>query len=256
MTYFSLRKPDPEPSQEEPGEEGLDEEPDTPEEAGDKPDEEKPEPDRGPILSGIFGPGQWITARFNRDTAIIAHGAAGFSVIYYGGWIAASVITGWLFFVALFIPRDALERWAEAVERHHPGRPRKPPADEAPDTGNRESADPRTALIGWLDDLTRGRSGIHLDELHQALTAHPQLADLKRAEMRAWLDRHGVAVERTLRVGRIAGRSGVSRSTVEALLKTLPPLVESGGLEPLVHASDLRDSPVESGVERGGEHAV
>lgn len=247
MTYFSLRKPDPDPN---PADQETTEETET------EPDQEEPARAHGPIITGILGPGRWITARFNLDTAVIAHVAAVFSIAYYGGWIAVGVIALWVFFVLLFIPRDALEHWAEAVERRHPGRPRKPPAGEAPDTEEQAPADPRRALIGWLDDLTRGRSGIHLDELHQALTRHPELAALKRPQMRAWLDRHGVAVERTLRVGRVAGRSGVSRGTVDALLKALPPLMESGGPEPQVHGSDLHGSPVERSVERGGEHAA
>lgn len=252
MTYFSLRKrePEPEPESDEPDED------EQPEETEDEATEDAPERDHGPIITGLLGPGRWLTARFNLDTAIIAHLLAAFAVVYYQGGIAVGIILAWLVAVLLFIPREALERAAGVIERHHPGRREQAPADVSAATEEQEPADPRRVLIGWLDDLTRGRAGIHLDELHQALTQHPQLAALKRPEMRAWLDRHGVAVERTLRVGRIAGRSGVSRTTVEALLKALPPLAESGVPKPSVHASGLHDSPVESGVERGGEHAV
>lgn len=118
------------------------------------------------------------------------------------------------------------------------------------------AATPQAVLVHWLDRLTRGRAGIHLDELHATLTRHPDLATLTRPQMRAWLDRHHITVDRTLRVGAVAGRSGISRTTVEALLQALPPLPETSPAEPPLHASDLPQSPVESSVEQGGERPV
>lgn len=122
---------------------------------------------------------------------------------------------------------------------------KQPPADA--------QMDPRAVLVHWLDRLTRDRSGIHLDELHQTLIRHPDLGHLKRPEMRAWLDRHHITVDRTLRVGTVAGRSGISRATIEALLQTLSPLPETTTVEPVVHSSDLHRSPAESSMERDGE---
>ena len=137
------------------------------------------------------------------------------------------------------------------------GKPAVEDLEEDPEEAPAErELGPRTVLVYWLDHLTRGRSGIHLDELHQALTRHPGLAHFKRPEMRAWLDRHSITVDRTLRVGEVAGRSGVSRATIEALLKTLSPLPDPSRVDSGVHASDLHGSPVESGVERGGEPCV
>jgi hypothetical protein len=101
----------------------------------------------------------------------------------------------------------------------------------------------RAVVSYWLDALTRGRSGIHLGELHQNLTRHPDLAALKRAEVRAWLDRHRITVDRTLRVDGVPGRSGVSRTTIEALLKALPPPPESSPENPPLSAVDLHKSP-------------
>lgn len=115
----------------------------------------------------------------------------------------------------------------------------------------------RAVVVYWLDTLTRGRSGIHLGELHQTLTRHPDLSGLKRADVRAWLDRHHIAVDRTLRVDGVPGRSGVSRATVEALLRALPPLPESSTENAPLSVVDLRKSPhspLDSpGGERGGE---
>lgn len=116
--------------------------------------------------------------------------------------------------------------------------------------------EPRALLIHWLDRLTRDRAGIHLAELHHTITRHPTSQRLSRAEMRAWLDRHHITVDRTLRVGAVAGRSGVSRATIEALLKEVSPLPETSPTDPLLHASDLHDSPVESASESGGEECV
>jgi hypothetical protein len=254
MTYFNLRKP------------ALESEPEEADEAFDEGAEETVEaPEETPtgvlaaLGAGITGPGRWLTAHTNLDTAIIVQVGAVFSAAYYGGWIAAGVIAAWLGAVLAFIPREYKDRVTAWVEswRHAPDAvPDETAAALKADAEETEPADPHTTLVGWLDELTRGRAGIHLDELHQALTRHPHLAGLKRPEMRAWLDRHQVAVDRTLRVGKLAGRSGVSRATVEALLKALPPLVESGDMNPPVHACDLPDSPMESGMERGGEHAA
>jgi hypothetical protein len=248
VTYFHLRKHEPEDEpgeavEEEPGEEGAADETSAPVGLV------------GALWAGISGPGRWLTARGWPGAAWALYAGSAWAPGFYGGWVAVGVVAGWLAAVLAFMPRGVKDRATARVEGWT--EPRTATPDEPP-PGTEESApaDPHTVLVRWLDNLTRGRSGIHLDELHQALTRHPQLAGLKRSEMRGWLDRHDITVDRTLRVGVVAGRSGVSRATVEALLKGLPPLPESGGVDPLVHASDLRVSPVESGVERGGERAV
>ena len=250
MTYFHLRKRDSEPEPDD----VLDEEA-----GGEEAVEVEASAARtgfgGALWAGVAGPGRWLTARGRADVAWALYVGSPWAVGFYGGWVAAGLIVAWLAAVLLFLPRDFKDRVAARVEGWNEARGAT--LDEAAtDAASGAPADPRTVLIGWLDELTRGLSGIHLDELHQALTRHPQLADLKRPEMRAWLDRHHITVDRTLRVGKLAGRSGVSRASVEALLKGLPPLLESAGQESSVHASDLPGSPVESGLERGGERAA
>ncbi|MFG2404229.1 hypothetical protein ACGFR8_07795 [Streptomyces brevispora] len=134
-----------------------------------------------------------------------------------------------------------------------------PPAAEPPAAEPPAEA-PRTHLLRWLDHLTQDASGIHLDQLHAALTAHPDLAGLTRAQMRVWLNRHEIPVERTLRVGLIPGRSGIARTTVTALLQapsqTLPSPVESAVESAPLHVSDLQESPHSPGVESGVESGV
>lgn len=248
MTYFNLRKREPE---DEP-DEAVEEEP-AEEEAADE--DAAPVGFVGALWAGISGPGRWLTARGWPGAAWALYAGSAWAPGFYGGWVAIGVAAGWLVAVLVFMPRSIKDRAAALVEGWSNPRitvPEEPP----PVVEGGALADPHTVLVRWLDDLTRGRSGVHLDELHQALTQHPELATLKRPEMRAWLDRHHITVDRTLRVGAVAGRSGVSRATVEALLKALPPLPESCAANPLVHASDQHGSPVESGVERGGERAV
>lgn len=248
MTYFNLRKhADPEPEEEA--------EEEQPEEAEAEPEKKKPDKVYGPILTGLLGPGAWISRRIGPGWAWGVHVVAVWAIGYYGDWTAAGIILGWLLAVLAFVPRELKDRIAKWIEGW--GAPRTAAPDEGPADAEEDApVDPRTELIRWLDELTRTRSGIHLKELHQALVRHPQLAHLGRSEMRVWLGRHHITVDRTLRVGDVAGRSGVSRATIEALLKDLPPLAESGGTKPVVHAPELHDSPVETGVERGGEHAA
>ncbi|MGW2444494.1 hypothetical protein [Streptomyces sp. NPDC001675] len=45
-----------------------------------------------------------------------------------------------------------------------------------------------------------------MDELHETLTGHPDLTGLERTQMKAWLDRHHMTVDRNLRLGSVAGR--------------------------------------------------
>ncbi|MFE4329666.1 hypothetical protein ACFRQM_09440 [Streptomyces sp. NPDC056831] len=157
----------------------------------------------------------------------------------------------------------AVAAWCAGAPEKESEKPVEEPVEEAEPEPLPEPLPehPRTHLVRWLDRLTRGTSGIHLDQLHAALTAHPDLADLTRPQMRAWLNRHEIAVERTLRVGNIPGRSGIARATIETLLtaplqtpsEAIPSPVESGVESTPLHASDLHESPhspdVESGVE-------
>lgn len=211
MTYFNLRKRDPEAAP-EPDE--LDENEQS-EEADDEAATDAPKRDHSPIITGLLGPGRWLTARFNLDTAIIAHVAAVFSIVYYGGWTAASVITGWLFFAALFIPREALERWAGAIERlaaaieRRLGSAPKPPASTAP-KGERE------AVRRLLLDLIGEAHGVHLKTVLAHLQEHGQWEGRKVADLRVHLEALGIPVDPKLKVAGVPTR-GVLRTALEAL---------------------------------------
>lgn len=255
MSYFNLRKhdPDDEPDEEPEAVEADDEGAETEAPVSKAPAE--PVGAVGALWAGISGPGRWLTARGRPGVAWLLYAGSAWAPGYYGGWVAVGVPLAWLLAVLAFVPRELKDRITEWIEGW--GAPATAAPDEDPVGAEEDAlADPRMELIRWLDELTRGRSGIHLKELHRALVRHPQLAHLERSEMRVWLGRHNITVDRTLRVGDVAGRSGVSRATIEALLKDLPPLAESGGTKPAVHAPELHDSPVESGVESGGEHAA
>ncbi|MFJ2205988.1 hypothetical protein [Streptomyces microflavus] len=133
------------------------------------------------------------------------------------------------------LPEEVQEEQPEAL----PEEVEEEPVEAAP-------LDPHVALIYWLGDLTRGDTGIHLSRLHELLTSNPGLESLTRREMRAWLDRHQIPVERTIRAGGVEGRSGVTRKAIEALLS--PPLQALSQASPLAHAVQPKRGP-ESGME-------
>ncbi|MFJ2292118.1 hypothetical protein ACIOG7_10455 [Streptomyces sp. NPDC087894] len=134
--------------------------------------------------------------------------------------------------------------WCWAALRAAPRTAAEPAPEEAPgEDDDAPAPDSRAMLIHWLDRLTRGRSGIHLSELHQHLTRDPGLTHLTQAGIRPWLEGHQITVARTLRVGSVAGRTGVSRSTIVDLLKTIPPVPESPGFSPTESGPDLQRSP-------------
>lgn len=95
-------------------------------------------------------------------------------------------------------------------------------------------------LIRWLDEVTRGRNGIHLTELYDRLRERPALTHLEDVQLRAMLDHFDVPVARTLSVDGIAGRSGVRRADIDALLDPAPPEDESPS-RPFETGDDLRE---------------
>lgn len=233
MSYFNLRKqpePEPEPVEEEQPQE-------TEEEAEDQPQEQQPAAVHGPILTGLLGPGAWIAARFGTGTAWGVHAVALWACLFYGGWVTAGVILGWLLLVGLFTPPEALYRITAWIERRDPDctpdEDDVEPAEEAP-------ADPRHALARWLLDTIGEQPGIHLRELYPAMRELPGQEGRTDAELRALLKGFGVRVSRSVRIGRIAGRSGVYRHHVEVLLPARGESpVDSGG-----DAGQSADSPL------------
>lgn len=151
MTYFNLRKREPEAEPEEVEEEQQ-------EEAEEESEEKKPAKTYGPILTGLLGPGRWLAAHFGFNTAAIVHVLAVFSVFYYGGWTAAGIILVWLLAVGLFTPRGFLEQFAARIEKrtgiHHAA-----PAEtsEEPTEGDSPQPDPQDVLDLVRDVIGDGR---------------------------------------------------------------------------------------------------
>lgn len=164
MTYFNLRKRADEPEPEEVEEE-------QPEETADEPEEEKPEETYGPILTGVLGPGAWIAAHFGMSTAVGVHVVAVWAIGFYGDWVAAGIVLGWLAAVLAFVPREHLEQLAARVEKRA-GIHRAAPG-EAGDEGTAEGPpqpDPQDVL-DLVRDVVGSDRGALLTALRQPLHA-------------------------------------------------------------------------------------
>jgi hypothetical protein len=238
MNYFSLRKHAPEPVDEDLDEvvEEPDEETET---VVDEPPAEPPS-SLGALLQGVCGPSAWIAARIGTGAAWAVHAVAVWAVGFYGGLVTAGIILGWLAAVLLFTPKEYLDRATARIER----RTARTPDETQPEPDDDAPADPRHALARWLLDTIGKRPGIHLRELYPAMRELPGQEGRTDAELRALLRAFDVPVHRSLRLGRVAGRSGVRRGDVEALLPSdgeSP--VDSGG-----DAGQSADSPPLSGV--------
>jgi hypothetical protein len=239
MTYFNLRKREPEAEPDE-----VEEEPEeTVEEAEDGEEEEQPGKQHGPLLTGLFGPGQWLAARFGTGPAWGVHVVAVWAIGFYGGWIAAGVLLVWLLAVLAFVPREHLERLAKRIEKR---------GGEAPDdTPEAEPLGPGQGLARWLLDTIGERPGIHVRELYPAMRELPGQGARTDADLKALLRAFGVPVHRSLRIGRIAGRSGVRREDVAALL----PFRGERRVDSAVSAGQDTDSPPLSAGGEGVETA-
>jgi hypothetical protein len=112
--------------------------------------------------------------------------------------------------------------------------PQEPRAEPLPDTPEGR----QLAVLRWLEKTTRGASGIHLDQLHLQLAQQDFGKGFPRHYIRTLLEQYGIPVQRTLRVGPVSGRTGVTRQAImdalTAATATPPPEVESDLVEPIV----------------------
>lgn len=106
-----------------------------------------------------------------------------------------------------------------------------PPAVDEPEPTVEVSA--RDGFVRWLLQLIGEQPGIHLRDLYPAMRKLPGQEGRDDAQLRAGLRNLGIPVRRSLRIGRISGRSGVARADLEVL------------------SSPGGDSGVESGVDAG-----
>ncbi|MET8978545.1 hypothetical protein ABZX85_23295 [Streptomyces sp. NPDC004539] len=201
MTYFNLRKREPEPE--------LDEGEEAETSAEDQADEEPPAArPYGPVLVGIRGPALWLSARFGPGTSLAVHVGAGWGIVYYGGWTAVVIITGWLTAVALFIPRDYLDHLADRIEnRATAGTPDvddEPPAETAPEP-----------LVALLWRLIADAPGVHLKTLTACLQ-ETSPAPLDKAAVTARLATLGIPVRPSVRDARKKINTGVHRDDLQA----------------------------------------
>lgn len=115
-----------------------------------------------------------------------------------------------------------------------------PPVDEPePDAAETPTGDAPQAFARWLLDLIGDRPGVHLRELYPAMRKLPGHQDRDDTQLRAALRTLGIPVRRSLRIGIVAGRSGVARADLEALPSPAgEPSGESGG-----DAGQSADSP-------------
>jgi hypothetical protein len=102
------------------------------------------------------------------------------------------------------------------------------------------------AFQQWLLHLIGDRPGIHLRDLYPAMRQLPGHEGRDNAQLRAALRALDVPVRRSLRLGGVAGRSGVARADLEAL----PSPAGEFGVEADGDAGQTVDSPV---GEQAGE---
>lgn len=218
MTYFNLRKHEPETEPEEVEEE-------QPEEAEDEP-EKKPAKTYGPILTGLLGPGSWIAARVGTGWAWGVHAVAVWAVGFYGGWTAAGIVLVWLAAVLAFVPREFKDRAAAAIERLGGGHlePDDPPEEERPASTPEEVY---AATLQWVRGQVGDSNGIHLSDLLAHAHAHNMHTDLDVTAFRAVLERWGFPIRQQLKVGG-KNRPGIHRDDLPKQPLPDPSPEESG----------------------------
>lgn len=226
MTYFNLRKHEPEPEPEEVEEEQQ-------EEAEEEPEEKPPVKAYGPILTGLLGPGRWIAAHFGFNTAAIVHVLAVFSVFYYGGWTAAGVVLGWLAAALLFVPKEDLDRFSSRLER----RSEQVLAD-APETAEEADLDPIVPLL-WR--LIADAPGTHLKTLTADLKKATPDQPLDKASVRGHLAALNIPLRGSVRDAAGKVNEGVHRDDLKAWTEALP----STAADP---SPDPRSGPVATAV--------
>lgn len=147
------------------------------------------------------------------------------------------LIVGWAG-AALVLGHRAIAAAAKA-------KPKKTPAAaaSAPEPTPAERAHAvRIALLQLLEIHTRGRNGIHLGELHEILTKTTAYKALRKKDVGPLLEAHHIPYLRSLSVGGIAGRSGVRRDTVLALLTAISPDPAQANSQTKNTGSDLHES--------------
>ncbi|MFD8700968.1 hypothetical protein [Kitasatospora purpeofusca] len=221
--YFSLRKHAPEPDPDATVEE-------QPEETEPQPEEEPAAAARGPVVTGLLGPGAWLAARLGTGWAWGVHGVGVWAITYYGGWAAVAVTAVWVFAVLLFVPREHLDRITNRLEQ---GTPREDePVEDTPPAD--AFVDP---LPGILWELIGDASGVH----HKSVGRHLHDSGLDtacdRPAVRAALTRRGITVKGSVREADGRVNEGVHRADLQAWQETRSPAANTP-------VADARSGPV------------
>jgi len=191
--------------------------------------------------------GSWLLLR--RGWTLLSHHLDGwerYGAVAFGGYVTMYAC-GHAPDVARFAVPAAVVAWCTAAWWAAPPAVAEEPVLEPVDEPEEEPAmDPREAFTGWLLDQIGDRPGIHLRRLYPAMRSLPGHEDRTDAQLRAALRTLDIPVERSLRIGVVAGRSGIRRTD----LLTLPPTEPAGHGEPDGDAGQPADSP---GGESAGE---
>lgn len=176
--------------------------------------------------------GSWLLLR--RGWTLLSHHLDGwerYGAVAFGGYVTVYAC-GHAPDVARFAVPGAVVAWCAAAWWAAPPAVEPEPSDE-PVAPNPQG------FTRWLLDLIGDRPGIHLRELYPAMRELPGCEGHDNAHLRAALDTLGIPVHRSLRLGHVAGRSGVRRTDLLALPPTEAP--EPG--EPDGDAGQPADSP-------------
>lgn len=210
MSYFSLRKQQPEPAPDAPEEEAPDAE-----EAVEETVEEQPAKQYGPLLTGLFGPSRWLAAHLGSGAAWAAHVVAVWAPVYYGGWAALLVPAGWLVAVLAFVPREYLDQLATRIERL------RSPAPAAPLLAPRKPGD-REGALRLLYTVLGEAPGVHLRTVLAYLHEHGQWEGKTVADLRQHLEALNIPVQPKVKVD-----GTPTRGVLKADLDALPPIAET-----------------------------
>lgn len=242
MSYFNLRKQEPEAEPEEAEE--TEEEPS--EEVAGEPEVQPPAPAKalpttwpGAISYGICGPWRWMAGRFGSYGVNIAwtvHIGSVWAFFYYRGWVAVGLTVAWPAAFLLFIPREFKDRVSERLERRG-----APAVDEEAD--GRVLVPPIVAVL-WR--LIGDAPGVHLKTLTERLKREAQ-EPLDKAAVRAKLGDLGIPLRGSVRDAAGKVNEGVHRDDLKAWMEALPSPASGTPPEP---RSDPVATPVTCDVEK------
>jgi len=149
-----------------------------------------------------------------------------------GGYITVAVAQSQPAVIPWAVP-GAVIGWCVAAWTIAPG------SDPQPEPEGEPHETPRTAFVLWLLATIGDRPGIHLQELYPAMRQLPGHGELDDGQLREALRTLGIPVRRSLRIGAVAGRSGVHRDDLSPLpQESGEKHVETGG-----DAGQSADSP-------------